>query len=228
MINNFPMYNPDDGSARYYHESWSNYIAVVANVTNESVPVLSASSVSTLHGTCGLPANSFTNLVVDVYVSDPEGAANGALFGYMYFGAPSAGTPGGWGFVQGKTYLGGFLDNGPYDSNPVVGAFSLNIASLGLAAGTKVTGYRDLQPVRAASDHQHPLAAPVARRWLGPVTTAAHTLRARRWTIVWIWRATGLRHLRSVDDGRLRPDQWHHRSDAASTSSIESGRPSRA
>jgi hypothetical protein len=116
---------------------------VYIDVTNDCVPVLFASTISTLNGRFNPPLNSATNVVVDVYVPDPQGQTDGALFGYEFFGAPAPSggfrTAGGWGFVQGKTHLGAFLDNGPYDSNPNVGEFSFNIAGLGLTNGTKVT-----------------------------------------------------------------------------------------
>jgi len=131
LVNNFPLYNPDDGgSGAQYTNSWSNYTAGAI----QTVPTLSASTPTTLNGTAGLPNGSYTNLAIDVYTPDPEGQVNGALFNYPFFGGTS-----GAGFVQGKTYLGSFLDNGPNDSNPAIGAFSLNISSLGLSAGAKVT-----------------------------------------------------------------------------------------
>lgn len=146
MVNNFPNYNPvgtsGNNQAPSYMASWSNYIAFPTGSSTEAgttIPTLSASTLTTLNGSCGVSTNGYTNLIVDVYLPDPEGQANGAQFGYEVFGASVAGTPGGWGFVQGKTYLGSYLDNGPYDSNPAVGEFSLNIASLGLTSGTKVT-----------------------------------------------------------------------------------------
>lgn len=131
MVNNFPMFNPEHDSAKYYTNWWSNFVADAS----QTVPSLSGSStISTLIGTTGYPTNGYTNLVIDVYAPDPEGQANGALFNYASFGGS-----GGWGFVQGKKYLGSFLDNGPYDSDPAVGSFSLNISGLGIAHGTKVT-----------------------------------------------------------------------------------------
>jgi len=136
MVNNYPLFAPDDTSASKY-VSMTNYVDMdllgfyPLYEPGAAVPVLTNSTVSLLKGTCPPPAHGYTNLVVDVYVSDDEGNANGALFNWAFF----AGT----GFNQGKTYLGTFMDNGPYDSDPAVGAFSLNIASLGIQAGTKVT-----------------------------------------------------------------------------------------
>jgi hypothetical protein len=90
---------------------------------NPITPALSASStVSSLSGTCGLPLPGVARMIVDVYVADPEGDAISP-------------TP----VPQGRTYLGTFEDNSPGDSDPAVGAFTFNIASLGIASGTKVT-----------------------------------------------------------------------------------------
>ena len=73
--------------------------------------------------------NPYNNLVLDLYVPDPEGQVTGAMFDL-----PSFGGSAGWGFVQGKTYLGSYLI-----PNPASGAFSWDISGLGLADGTKVT-----------------------------------------------------------------------------------------
>jgi len=131
FVNNFPTFDPDHSSAVNYSNWWASYVTD----TSQTVPALSASStISTLIGTCGYPTNGYTNLIVDVYVPDPEGQVNGAMFDQPSFGGAS-----GWGFVQGKTWLGSFLDNGPYDSDPAIGSFALNISRLGLAHGTKIT-----------------------------------------------------------------------------------------
>lgn len=135
MINNFPIYSPDDGSAKFY-SSLTNCMMSENQITYPAepgilVPALTNSTVSILHGTCPQPTNGFSNVVVDLYVSDDEGNTNGAAFNYPFF----AGT----GFNAGKTYLGTFKDNGPFDSDPAVGSFAFNISSLGIAAGTKVT-----------------------------------------------------------------------------------------
>jgi hypothetical protein len=93
-----------------------------------------SSTVSTLIGTFApQTTNGYTNLVLDLYLPDPEGQANGAQFDLPSFGGTGAGTSG-WGFVQGKTYLGSYVI-----PNPASGAFSLNISGLGLAHKTAVT-----------------------------------------------------------------------------------------
>ncbi|MCX6917414.1 MAG: hypothetical protein NT167_31005 [Verrucomicrobia bacterium] len=128
MVNNYPLFNPDDSTASRFVNWWSNFVAYAAApvVPDASIPVLAGSStISTLSGTFLPPSHGFTNLVLDLYVPDPLGLANGIPFALPSF--PS-------GFVQGKTYLGSFLI-----PNPSSGAFALDISGLGLAHGTKVT-----------------------------------------------------------------------------------------
>lgn len=86
---------------------------------NPITPVITAATTASLTGTCGLPLAGVAQVVVDVYVADPEGDA--------------VSKP------QGKTYLGSFVDNSAADSNPAVGSFTFNIASLGINSGTKLT-----------------------------------------------------------------------------------------
>jgi hypothetical protein len=135
FVNNFPTFNPDDlgGSAAHFVDWWSNYIGYAVDTpgATNAIPTLSTNStISTLVGTFGATTtNGYTNLVVDLYLPDPEGEANGAQFD-----SPSFGGTNGWGFVQGKTYLGSYVI-----PKPASGAFSLNISGLGLAHNTKVT-----------------------------------------------------------------------------------------
>lgn len=110
-----------------------------ANFTSFSdlIPTISpASSASELVGTFPKPNSTslFTNLFIDVYTLDPEGWSNGialALPDLTVGGTVS-------GFPAGKAFLGTFVDNGPLDRNPSVGAFDLDISQLHLAAGTQV------------------------------------------------------------------------------------------
>ena len=137
FVNNFPAFNPDDSSASHFVDWWSNYVAytVVTPEPTNAIPTLSTNStVSTLVGTFGgTTTNGYTTVVLDVYLPDPEGEANGAQFDLPSFGGTGNATSG-WGFVQGKTYLGSYVV-----PNPASGAFSLDISGLGLAHGTKVT-----------------------------------------------------------------------------------------
>ena len=82
-------------------------------------PVISSVTTKSLSGTCGMPLSNVKSVVIDIYEADPEGDING--------------------MPQGKVYRGSFADNSAADSNPAVGAFTLNIASLGISSGAKVT-----------------------------------------------------------------------------------------
>jgi len=90
------------------------------DTTTTAQPTISGSTTTTtLSGTCSVNKPNYPRILIDLYISDPEGDA--------------ASDP------QGKTYLGTFEDNAAGDSNPTPGAFTFDISSLGLASGTKVT-----------------------------------------------------------------------------------------
>jgi hypothetical protein len=137
LVNNFPIFNPDDPSASNFVNWWSNYVAYTAATPQptNAIPTLSASStISTLVGTFGgTTTNGYTNVVLDLYLPDPEGRTNGAEFALPSFGGNGS-TASGWGFVQGRTYLGSYVI-----PNPASGAFSLDISGLGLTNHTTVT-----------------------------------------------------------------------------------------
>jgi hypothetical protein len=88
------------------------------NGTMDIIPVIgSGTTTSTLIGTCGKRTARFIRVVLDLYEADT-----------------TPGVP-----PQGKKWLGRFAENSTADSNPAEGAFSFNIASLGIAHGTQVT-----------------------------------------------------------------------------------------
>ena len=97
------------------------------------IPVISVASATSLSGTCAKPITGwgrpveYTRLIVDLYEADTAGIV-----------------------PQGKKWLGAFEDNSPLDSNPAVGAFTLNTTGLGITSGKKltisVTYSRDPQP----------------------------------------------------------------------------------
>jgi hypothetical protein len=116
--------------------AFTNYSAPYMDTTGPIIPALSvASSGGLLVGSCAPGTGSYTNIIIDVYLADPEGIANGRAFQMIEL-MPDGVTNG---FPQGKTYLGSFVDNGPADGDPAVGAFSLNIASLNVPSGALVT-----------------------------------------------------------------------------------------
>lgn len=120
------------------------------------MPVLDATSTATrLKGICPTGVAPYTTLYLDVYVQDPASWTNGIAFEmneFAYWDAGSS-TYKYRGFPNGGTYLGTFKDNGPFDADPAVGSFDLNIAALGLSAGTSVT---------VAANYTDALAAPTA------------------------------------------------------------------
>jgi len=87
--------------------------------TLDIIPVIGPTTTTTsLTGVCGKPLGApYTNLVVDVYLADPNPAHP----------------------PQGMTWKGSFTDNSVADSNPAVGAFTFDTTALGLAHGAKVT-----------------------------------------------------------------------------------------
>jgi hypothetical protein len=129
LVNNFtPPANPLKNSGAHLTNYYSR---VVLDVNNGLVPALSTnSSVARLIGAVPLPNTNYPVVIVDVYIPDPEGITNGIA-------AAIPGLPDG--FIQGKTYLGSFVVDGPGDLNPAAGAFEFDIASLGVAAGSKLT-----------------------------------------------------------------------------------------
>jgi len=98
---------------------YSKFIDTTA--VNPITPVITAVATTSLTGSCGIPLPGVASVVVDIYESDPQG---------------DAATPP---VPQGKVYRGSFTDNSAADSNPAVGAFTFNIASLGISSGSKIT-----------------------------------------------------------------------------------------
>jgi hypothetical protein len=126
LVNNLnPPYSPTE-------PDFMNYYAPFMDPAHVAPVVSAASSGSQLIGTCSAPAagSLYTNILIDVYIVDPEGLANGALLLDPLL--PH-------GFVEGKTYIGSFVDNGAGDGSPAVGAFSFNMAGLGLSSGDDIT-----------------------------------------------------------------------------------------
>jgi hypothetical protein len=123
-----------------------------------ATPVISGgSSPAQLIGTCAAANNpGYPNVIIDVYLADPEGIANGLLLLDPLL--PE-------GLVQGQTHLASFVDNGAGDANPTAAAFSFNISSLGLAVGDVLTAtatYSQSVPgTHDARAHTSPFSAPV-------------------------------------------------------------------
>jgi len=82
------------------------------------IPVITSASASSLSGTCGLPVagSPYTNLVVDLYVADPNVTHQ----------------------PQGQTRLTSFVTNAPANATQNA-AFTFNTAGLGITSGTPLT-----------------------------------------------------------------------------------------
>lgn len=107
------------------------YARVVADVNNGLVPIVDpATTVARLMGTVPLPSVDYPTVVVDLYITDPDGIATGKALDIALY-------PNGW--IQGKTYLGTFVVDGAGDLNPAAGAFEFNIAALNVPVGTSLT-----------------------------------------------------------------------------------------
>jgi len=103
--------------ADYGLEVYEEFIDISGGAQN-IIPVIGAATATSLSGTCGLPLGApYTNLVVDLYLADPNPAS----------------------LPQGMKWLASFTDNSAADSNPAVGAFTFNTAGLGLVSGSKIT-----------------------------------------------------------------------------------------
>ena len=75
-----------------------------------------------------------------MYLADEEGWTNGQFFQFSELAYTNdMGDTLYYGFAQGRTYLGSFVDNGPQDSNPTPGQFDFDIGSLNIPVGTLVT-----------------------------------------------------------------------------------------
>jgi hypothetical protein len=117
--------------------SFTNYSAPFMSTAASIIPGLSVSSTTgDIIGTCASTnGGAYSNIFIDVYVLDPEGRTNGALFFEQDLSPDFVTTNG---FPQGKTYLGTFVDNGPLDRDAAVGSFNFKASSLGLTPGTEI------------------------------------------------------------------------------------------
>jgi len=138
MVNNGIAPFPYANGSGFQYDAFTNYESAYMSTEGDIIPSISTNStVADIIGTCASTNGSaYSNIIVDVYVLDPEGWTNGQAFALYELTDYSTYTNG---FPQGKSYLGSFVDNGPYDRNPTVGSFNFNAAALGIAQGTAIT-----------------------------------------------------------------------------------------
>ncbi|PYJ79491.1 MAG: hypothetical protein DME22_25380, partial [Verrucomicrobia bacterium] len=134
--------------------NFTNYEAAYMSTNADIIPILSTNSTfPRLTGTCAVGVAPYTNIIIDVYQLDPEGWENGKLFGLSELITPDGVTNG---FPQGRKYLGSFVDNGPQDSDPAVGKFSLDLSGLDLGPGpVTVTANYSADPPKTHNGRTH-------------------------------------------------------------------------
>jgi hypothetical protein len=111
---------------------WTDYYAkAVADTFAGLVPVLDPSTTANrLVGTVPVANADYPVTIIDLYIADPEGIEYGKTAGV--FELPN-------GYVQGKTYLGSFVDNSAADANKAAGEFDINISGLGADGPLTIT-----------------------------------------------------------------------------------------
>lgn len=180
LVNNF---TPPVSPLKQDGEYWTNYYSrVIANPEAGLVPVVATSSSTVrLSGTVPMPTNTYPQVAVDVYLPDPEGIATGKAAGIPEL--PD-------GYIQGKTYLGTYVVDGPLDLNPAAGAFEFDISGLNLQADTPVTITANYVP--AAGDPQGTetvttlFSVPVPLKFATrPIQISSPTRSGTELTLVW-------------------------------------------
>lgn len=133
LVNNLPFpASPtrQDGGAP---EGWLTnfYAGALVDATAGIRPVLMAdSTLTSLRGTVPLArAEVYPITILDLYAADPNGIATGEAL--QYDELP-------FGFVQGRTYLGSLVVDGPQDKDPAAAAFEFDLAAL-VPPGTLLT-----------------------------------------------------------------------------------------
>jgi hypothetical protein len=173
LVNNLPFpASPvrDDGAflAAYYAKA-------LANPADGVVPVLSSNTTNQrLIGRVPLthPAG-WSGTIIDLYVADPVGLTNGVAAGVEALP---------FGFVQGRDYVGSFVENGPADLDPEPGAFRFDLTGIGFS-GTNLTVTANyvqevdagVLPVVFTSPFSNPVAVDL------PAVVDPATLRQLRW-----------------------------------------------
>jgi hypothetical protein len=130
LIGNFPFPTSPLLDGGFF---WVSYYAkALADPESGVAPLLSTNSSRTrLIGTVPLPEPSvYSQTTLDVYIADPEGMTN--AIASLVPELPQ-------GFVQGRRYLGSFVEGSPADGDPVPGAFEFDITHLNLTPGAQLT-----------------------------------------------------------------------------------------
>ena len=136
MVNNFPFpVNPLSNGGLF----WTDYYTkALVDTFAGLVPVLSPTTTATrLIGTVPVANQDYPVTIIDLYIADPEGIEFGKTTGLLEF--PN-------GYVQGKTYLGSFVDNSAADANKVAGEFDINISGVNADGPLTITANYSKSP----------------------------------------------------------------------------------
>jgi hypothetical protein len=108
---------------------------------SQLIPILNTNcSQARIQGTCASGVSPYTNIIIDLYLADRESWTNGQTFEYPELKyQDSMGNDNYHGFAVGGLWLASFVDNGPADADPVIGAFDFPISALNLPAEALVT-----------------------------------------------------------------------------------------
>ncbi|MGZ8900125.1 MAG: hypothetical protein ACXW3Z_08520 [Limisphaerales bacterium] len=129
LVNNFPFPTSPLKNGGLFWAAY--YTKALVDPSTGVVPVLApGTTAARLIGTVPLSNPDYPITIIDLYVADPEGIAYGKTSGLPEF--PN-------GYVQGKTYLGSFVDNSAADANKAAGEFDINISGLGANGPLTIT-----------------------------------------------------------------------------------------
>jgi hypothetical protein len=147
--------------------AFTNYYAGFVQTSQIIPALLTNSTQGRLKGTCGLGVLPYTNVIIDFYLADGEGWTNGQEFQWsdLTYTEPGTGLNKYYGFAEGRTYLGSFIDNGPQDLDLTPGQFEFDIGALNVDPETLVTvaaSYSADPPgTRDGRIHTSPFATPI-------------------------------------------------------------------
>ena len=138
--NNIPPFSFANGLGTRL-KGFTNYFAPYLLTNGPIIPALFASSTQArLRGSFAPGKPPYTNIIIDFYLADNEGWTNGQVFQFQELAYTNqAGDTLYYGFAQGRTYLGSFVDNGPEDLDPSSNQFDFDISSLNIPVSNLVT-----------------------------------------------------------------------------------------
>ena len=122
FVNNFAFPKSPVGGPEVFLQPY--YTKALVDPTAGVVPVLSTNTtINKLVGTVPLAKPEYPTTIVDLYAADPEGIAYGQALGLPELP---------FGFLQGRVYIGSFVEGSAADKNPAPGAFEFDISQVEL------------------------------------------------------------------------------------------------